>query len=71
MVVKLYTTHCPKCKVLERKLDTLKINYEVCDNVDEVLHYAEENGLSTAPILEVDGVPFEFSEAIKVISEGA
>lgn len=32
----LYTTHCPKCQILQKKLDGKKLNYEVVEDVEEI-----------------------------------
>ena len=63
-MVKLYTIECPKCKVLRRKLDEKKINYEICSDIEEMKCL----GIMSAPMLEVDDKIFNFSEAIKWIS---
>ena len=33
----LYSTHCPKCKVLEKKLQMANITYTVFDNITEMI----------------------------------
>ena len=60
-----YTTHCPKCSVLETKLKAKNISYEVCSDIDLMI----QKGLSSAPALEVDGKLMKFSEAISYINE--
>lgn len=62
-MVILYSTGCPKCSVLEKKLDIAKIKYEVC-NDQKIM---KEKGMTSAPALEVDGVMYDFAEAIKFI----
>ena len=64
--VVLYSTHCPKCNVLEKKLDAANINYEVVTDVDVMA----EKGFKSAPILEVNGDIKTFSEAIEWVSDG-
>lgn len=59
MKVILYTTHCPKCMVLEKKLKSKNISYTENTNVDEML----ERGFDTTPMLEVDGKVMNFKEA--------
>lgn len=60
MSVTLYTTNCPKCKVLEAKLDEKKVSYEVVNDVDVML----ELGIRTAPALKIDDGPIMgFAEA--------
>lgn len=58
-MIKLYTTHCPKCKILKKKLDELNIEYDIIEDVDIML----ELGMSQVPILEIDGVRLDFTEA--------
>ena len=48
--VVLYTTGCPQCRVLEKKLDESGIKYNVVTDVDEMI----KMGFNTAPILKVD-----------------
>ena len=48
--MKLYTTHCPKCKVLETKLNQKNIKYEEIDDINIM----QEKGFDTLPILELD-----------------
>lgn len=61
----MYSTGCPKCRVLEAKLNAKGIEYTVCNDVVEM----ERLGFSTVPVLSVDGQNYEFSEAVKYINE--
>jgi glutaredoxin-related protein len=61
----LWSTHCPRCKVLESKLKQKNIDYEECDDVQLML----SKGLETAPALEVDGTMMNFKEAAEWIKE--
>lgn len=63
MNVVLYSTGCPKCKVLKAKLDNTWIKYEIVDDVDEMLSL----GISTVPCLGVDGKVLNFKESMKWI----
>lgn len=63
--VVLYTIDCPKCKVLETKLNSKNIPYEVFKDKDKMI----EKGLSTMPVLEVDGRLLDFGQAVKWINE--
>lgn len=60
----LFSTGCPRCKVLESKLDEKGITYSVVDNVDKMLSM----GMTTMPVLEVDGVRMNFKEAINWVN---
>lgn len=59
MGIVLYSTHCPKCKILETKLKQKSIKYTEVNNVDLML----EKGFVTVPMLEVDGEVMDFKEA--------
>lgn len=64
-MVKLYTTHCPQCKVLETKLERAGIEYIWNDDVSLMA----EMGFKSVPVLEVDGEYLNFSQAIKWVNE--
>lgn len=61
----LFSSGCPKCKVLKQKLDERKIEYEVSEDFDELI----EHNLQTVPVLKVNGEYYQFGEAIKVVNE--
>mgnify|MGYP000504365611 CR=1 FL=1 len=59
MKIVLYTTHCPKCMVLEKKLKAKNIEYT--ENTDTNLMISK--GFQTTPMLEVDGNVMDFKAA--------
>ena len=59
MNIKLYSTHCPKCIVLEKKLQQKGITFEEINDIDVMV----EKGFMQAPMLEVDGVVMDFKQA--------
>ena len=59
MNVILYSNHCPKCNVLEKKLKTKNIDYEEVNDVEIM----KEKGYLMLPVLEVDGVSMEYKTA--------
>ena len=61
----LYSTNCPKCKVLEQKLKSKNIEYIEFTDVNKMI----EMGFSVMPMLEVDGVIMDFGTANKWINE--
>lgn len=65
MNIILYSTKCPKCKVLEAKLKQGNIGFEEINDVDLMV----QKGFKSAPILEVDGVAYGFKEAVEWIKE--
>ncbi len=64
MSVILYSTGCPRCKVIARKLDDKRIKYSIVDKVDVML----ELGITNVPVLEVDDRKMEFKEAINWVN---
>jgi len=61
----LYSNDCPKCKVLKRKLDDLKIDYEVIDDVK----FMEILGIQSLPMLQVCDKRFSFAEAVRYLAK--
>jgi len=55
----LYSTGCPRCKVLEKKLESKGIAYEKNNSVEEMLSL----GITEVPVLNVYGQLLSFSEA--------
>lgn len=55
----LYTTYCPKCSVLEKKMKAKNIEFDICDDMDIM----EQKGFMSAPMLEVDGEVMDFMQA--------
>lgn len=65
MNVILYSTNCPKCKVLEKKLGDSEIQYKVVTDEDLMI----EKGFLSAPMLEVDGSVMDFGKAMKWLKQ--
>lgn len=61
----LYTTHCPKCSVLEKKLKQAGVNYEICEDIETM----QNKNIDTAPALEINGQLLNFIEAVKWVGE--
>jgi len=67
MSIILYTTFCPRCRVLETKLKQKEIEYEEVTDVDLMT----EKGFMSVPMLEVDGKTLNFTQANTWINERA
>jgi glutaredoxin len=65
MEVILYTTFCPKCRVLETKLKQKGIEYKEITDIDIMT----EKGFMSVPMLEVDNFVMNFTEANTWINE--
>ena len=60
----LYTTGCPKCKVLKQKLDAKGIEYSENNSKEEML----DMGLTSVPVLGVNQSLLDFKEAVEWIN---
>ena len=65
MNVILYSTGCPKCNILKKKLADAQIDSTVVEDIDVML----SKGLKDVPWLEVDGVLMNFIDSSKWINE--
>ncbi len=63
-MVTLYSTGCPKCKVLKSKLDSKKIEYTIIEDIEVM----KNKGFNSLPVLEVDGTIYEFREAVNYVN---
>ena len=61
----LYSIDCPKCKVLQKKLSDARIQYAYCTDREEMVY----RGITSLPMLLVNDVLLDFSEALDWISE--
>ena len=66
MKVVIYTTHCPQCRVLEKKLTMANIEFEAIDNIETI----RATGITQTPALQIDdGELMNFKEAVKWVRE--
>ena len=65
MKVTLYSTGCPKCKILTQKLNDKNVEFNVVNDVDLMI----SKGFTNMPMLEVDGNVMNFMNAAKWINE--
>lgn len=63
-MITLFSTGCPKCRILKQKLDAAHIDYVVAQDLSELY----EKGFMTVPILKIDNKYLEFSDAIKWVN---
>ncbi len=62
----LYSTGCPKCGILKKKLTDKQISYKENNDTDTMIKL----GIDQVPVLSVNGDVLTFSEAIKWINKG-
>lgn len=65
MNVVLYSTNCPKCKVLKQTLDKELIQYTENNSVDEMIKL----GIVQVPMLSVDGDLMDYSKAVQWVNK--
>ncbi len=67
-MITVYSTNppCPKCRVLEKKLDVAGIEYNIVDDVEEIK--AKGYGNRYMPLVEADGQIMEFADAVKWVN---
>jgi hypothetical protein len=65
-MITLYTIDCPKCKVLEMKLEQKNVPYQAIKDIEVM----KTLGIMTAPVLGLeDGSILQFADAVKYINE--
>ena len=65
MDIVLFSNNCPRCKILKAKLEQSNIEFKENNDVELMT----QKGFTTVPMLEVDGVIYNFKEAVKWIGE--
>ncbi len=59
MNIILYSTDCPRCRILKKKLDMAGLEYTINTDVDQML----KMGFQEAPVLGVDNTFMNFTQA--------
>lgn len=62
--ITFYSTHCPKCNVLEKKMKAKNLSYAEVNDIDVM----KEKGINTVPVLEINGEMMDFATANKWIN---
>ena len=65
MSIILYSTGCPKCKVLKSKLEDKGIEFVENNSVEEMI----ELGITQVPVLSVCGALLDFKKAVTWVNE--
>ena len=60
----LYSTSCPKCKILETKLQNADVHYTKNTSIDEMTKL----GFTTVPMLKIGEKVLNFGEAVKWVN---
>lgn len=57
----LYSTGCPKCNILERRLTNDNIEFEISNDIDKLI----DMGFQNAPVLQINDQFIVFEDAMK------
>ena len=68
-MIKFYSSHCPKCIVLENLMKQKGMNYEYIDNENIYMEIAQKNNIISMPCAEIDGKIYNTKELQKYIME--
>lgn len=63
MKIVLYSSNCPRCNVLEKKLKQKNISYEEVNDIEIM----KEKGYLSVPVLEVDGTSMDFKTSFNYV----
>ncbi len=64
----LYSTGCPKCQVLAKKLEKSALSYEVCSDVEKI----KSLGFREVPVLAIYGESINYltyKDAVKYVNK--
>ena len=68
-MIKFYTSHCPRCKVLKILMDNNGMEYIEIDDENVYMPIAKDNKILSMPFAEIDGVMYGSKELQKYIVE--
>ncbi len=64
-MITLYSTGCPRCTVLKKKLEEKGVTYATVTDIDEMM----DLGIQSVPVLVADDKVMQFTEAIQWVNE--
>lgn len=53
--ITLYSSHCPKCDMIEKILKEKGIDFNLVDNESIYLPLADQNGIDSMPFADING----------------
>lgn len=56
---------CSQCRAIKKKLTNANIEFEEIVDEERIISLSKETGIITAPIIEVEGVFYDYSQIIK------
>lgn len=66
----LFSTHCPKCNILNKKMQDKNLQYEVVEDINKMM----ELGIKSAPVLFIEedngeSKQLTYFDAVKYINQ--
>lgn len=65
MIITLYSTGCPKCQILEKRLKKNNFNFTISDDVNILI----EKGFQSAPVMAVGKLFFDYGSAMNLLKK--
>lgn len=69
-MIKLYSSHCPQCMIIEQMLKNKKIEFEIIDDEKIYFPIAEKNDISSMPFADIDGEIMNTNKLREYIKKG-
>lgn len=66
----VYSTNCPKCKILIKKLTSLGKDFNLVENEEKIMEASAKYEIQEAPFVVIDEKAYNFSQINKMINEG-
>jgi len=70
---KVYSTNCPNCRVLLKKLALKDLqparDFELVEDIEEITKVAQEYNIQSAPFIVKDGEVYGFGDAMRLIND--
>ena len=65
MTITLYSTGCPKCQILEKRLKKNNLDFIISNDVDILI----EKGFQSAPVMAVGKLFYDYTSAMNLLKK--
>lgn len=63
----VYSTNCPKCHILIKKLQMAGKDFDLVENLEDVFQASKRYDIKEAPFVVLEDKVYNFTEALKLI----